>query len=108
MSELWLPGAPAAPVEQFVEHLLRVIAAFARDAGVERPFVEVELADTARFALDSISAEPGFGFVTLRVHSPDGDGPEALIVSLAFLRRIELRRAREAEVRFGFTLPEAQ
>ena len=108
MSELWLPGAPAAPVDQFVERLLRTIAAFARDAGVERPVVVVELADTARFALDSIAPEPGFGFVTLRVHPRDDEGPDALIVPLASLRRIELRRAAEAELRFGFALPEAQ
>jgi hypothetical protein len=105
VSELWLPGASAAPADQFVERLLRQIAAYARDVGVERPVVVVELADTSRFTLDSISAEPGFGFVTLRVF-PEEDGPEALIVPVGSLRRVELRRAADAELRFGFALPE--
>ena len=107
MSELWLPGAAAAPADQFVERLLRTIAGFARDAGVEKPVVVVELADTSRFTLDSISSEPGFGFVTLRVFPDDDDGPDALIVPVGSLRRIELRRAADAELRFGFALPEA-
>src|SRR5438876_2831476 len=99
MSELWLPGGSAAPADQLVERLLRQIAAFARDTGVARPVVTVELADTSRFTLDAVSAEPGFGFVTLRVF-PEEDGPEALIVPVAALRRIELRRAADAELRF--------
>jgi hypothetical protein len=106
--EVWTPGAEG-PHEAFVERLIRVIARFAEDAGVEKAVVEIELADTGRFVLDSISAEPGYGFVTLRVQptdAEDADVPEALVVPVGSLRRVELRRAADEQVRFGFTLPE--
>jgi hypothetical protein len=106
MPELWTPGTEG-PQEAFVERLLRRVADFAARAGIEKAVVEVELSDTARFVLDSISAEPGFGFVTLRpVPGDDADAPEELIVPIASIRRVELRRAEEARLRFGFTLPE--
>ncbi len=67
MSELWLPGVQA-PQDELVSRIHRQIERFAAEAGIERAFVEVELADGARFPLDAMSAEPGFGFVTLRPH----------------------------------------
>jgi hypothetical protein len=103
--ELWTPGNEG-PLDQLVDRLLRTIATYARENGVEHPVVEVELADTGRFALESISAEPGFGFVTLRVHCEEDDAPELLIVPVGSLRRIELRRTRDDDVPFGFSLPE--
>jgi hypothetical protein len=74
---------------------------------VQTPSVEVELADSARFTLLRIEAEPGFGMVTLHVHGDDGDAPDALIVPLGSIRRIELRRTPEARVGFGFSVPPA-
>jgi hypothetical protein len=69
--------------------------------------VEVELADSSRFVLEKIDPEPGFGMVTLHVHSDD-DAPDALIVPLGSIRRIELRRAPEARVAgFGFSVPKS-
>jgi hypothetical protein len=105
MPELWTPGADG-PHEAFVERLIRQIARYAQDVGIEAPVVEIELTDTGRFVLDSISAEPGYGFVTLRVHPEDEDAPEALVVPVGSLRRIELRRAPDQQVEFGFVLPE--
>ena len=105
MPELWTPGSEG-PHEVFVDRLLRRVADFAQRAGVEKAVVEIELADTARFVLDSISPEPGFGFVTLRPVAGDDDAPEELIIPIASIRRIELRRAEEARLHFGFTLPE--
>ena len=68
--------------------------------------VEVELADSSRFVLEKIEPEPGFGMVTLHVHPDDNDTPEALIVPLGSIRRLELRRAPEARVAgFGFSVP---
>ena len=97
----------AGPQEEFVARLHRRIEAFARDAGVERAVVDVELMDGARFTLDTISSEPGFGFVTLRPHrDPDEDDvPDELIVPVGTIRRIELARAEEPETRPGFSLP---
>jgi hypothetical protein len=99
---------PAGPLEDFVDRLHRQIEAFAADAGVEHAFVEVELFDGGRFPLDSISAEPGFGFVTLAPHQAvEEELPERLIVPVGSIRRIELARAEEQRSRFGFSLPVA-
>jgi hypothetical protein len=66
----------------------------------------VELADGARFPLDSVTAEPGFGFVTLTPH-PDAeeDLPGQLIVPVSSIRRIELSGAEEERAALGFSLP---
>jgi hypothetical protein len=68
--------------------------------------VEVELADSARFVLERIEPQPGSGMVTLHVRVDDDDTPDALIVPLGSIRRIELRRSPEARVEaFGFSIP---
>ena len=103
MSELWLPGA-AGPLDRFVDAVHRQIAAYASRVGAAQAWVEVELADGARFALDLIDADPGFGFVTLRPHAGE-DVPDELVVPVAMIRRLELRRAEEAPGRVGFQLP---
>ena len=72
---------------------------------MQTPAVEVELLDSARFTLQRIDPEPGFGMVTLHVRADDDDAPEALIVPLGTIRRIELRTAPEARVGFGFSGP---
>jgi hypothetical protein len=88
--------------------LHRAIAAFGAAHGVETPVVEVELADGSRFVLEKIEAEPGFGMVTLHVHPDDADTPDALVVPLGSIRRIELRRSPEARVEsVGFSVPQA-
>jgi hypothetical protein len=103
--ELWTPGI-AGPLDQFVERLHRKIADVARDAGVERAYVEVELQGGTRFAVDSISPEPGFGFLTLHPH-PDDEREElaAIVVPLGAIARIEIDRTDEVRHPFGFTLP---
>ena len=106
MTGLWIPGMAAGPQEELVERLHRQIERFAAEAGIERAFVEVELVDGARFALDSIAAEPGFGFVTIVPHpSLDEDVPEQLIVPVGSIRRIELARAEEQRAQLGFSVP---
>jgi hypothetical protein len=103
--ELWTPVVEG-PHEAFVERLIGAIARFAETTGVETPVVEVELADTARFVLDRIEADPGFGMVTLYVKEARDDSPDALIVPIGSIRRIELRKAPEERVaRFGFSVP---
>jgi hypothetical protein len=84
----------------------RAIGAFAQERKVETPFVEVELADGSRFVLVSIEPEPGYGMVTLHVRAVDeeDDVPEAVIVPIGSLKRIELRAAAEERVGFGFAL----
>jgi hypothetical protein len=72
---------------------------------VQTPFVEVELADRARFTLQRIDPEPGYGMVTIHVRAEDDDEPEALIVPLGSIRRFELRTKAEEPLGFGFSVP---
>ena len=105
MPELWTP-VPELPHEAFVERLLRAIAHFAEVTGVSAPVVEFELMDTSRFVLDRIEPEPGLGMVTLYVRGDEGAGPDALIVPIGSIRRVELRKAPEDRIaRFGFAVP---
>jgi hypothetical protein len=104
--DFWTPVAEM-PHEAFVERLHKAIAAFAEANGVETPVVEVELADTSRFVLERIDPEPGFGMVTLYVTDAREDAPDALIVPIGSLRRIELSKEPERVQRFGFSVPPA-
>jgi hypothetical protein len=104
--DLWTPVAEL-PHEAFVDRLHKAIAQFAEATGVEKPLVEVELADTSRFVLERIEPEPGFGMVTLYVTDARDDAPDALIVPIGSLRRIELRTAPEKAETVGFSVPPA-
>ena len=106
MPELWTPVLEG-PHEAFVDRLHRAIAHFADSAGVETPLVEIELHDGARFVLGRVEPEPGFGMVTIYVQDArDPDAPDALIVPIGTIRRIELRSTPEDRVsRFGFAVP---
>jgi hypothetical protein len=106
MPDLWTPN-PDLPHEAFVDRLHKAIASFADANGVEKPLVEVELADRSRFVLERIEPEPGFGMVTLYVTDARDDAPEALIIPIGSLRRIELRTAPEKAESFGFSVPPA-
>ena len=109
MSQIWLPGMAAGPLEEFVERVLRLIKRFADESDVEQAYVVVELVDGRRFVLDSISPEPGFGFVTLAPHGADEerDVPAQVIVPVGSIRKIEIDRAAEERGRFGFSAPPA-
>ncbi len=107
MPELWTPNAELPDVA-FVERIHKSIASFAEENGVEKPLVEIELADRSRFVLERIEPEPGFGMVTLYVTDARDDAPDALIVPIGFLRRIELSKSPEERIqRFGFSVPPA-
>jgi hypothetical protein len=102
MSEPWLPGG--ASLDDFVTRIHAQIAGFAEEHGVAQAKVEVELRDGAVHTLDKISAEPGYGFVTLCPHRT-GDDLEELIVPLASVTQIRISPA-EDEPQFGFALPD--
>jgi hypothetical protein len=106
MPDLWTPVAEL-PHDAFVERLHKAIASFAETNGVEKPVVEVELADRSRFVLERIEPEPGFGMVTIYVTDARDDAPDALIVPIGSLRRIELRTAPEKAESIGFSVPRA-
>jgi hypothetical protein len=102
MPELWIPGV-IGPLDDLVARIHRRIELFAAEHDLEQAQVEVELPDGAVLRLSSISAEPGYGFLTLVPHPEDGD-PQELIVPIGAIRMLTLSRA-EPESPIGFSLP---
>jgi hypothetical protein len=102
MPELWIPGF-AGPLDDLINRIHRRIEQFSAEAEVERPAVEVELAGGIRYSIESLSAEPGYGFVTLRPHGDDV--PDEVIVPVGAIVRLELSKAAEERGRLGFSLP---
>jgi hypothetical protein len=101
--ELWIPGAAEPSLDDFVARLHRQIEQFTVGHDAAETQVEVELADGEQFALKALSAEPGYGFVTLTVHPEEGH-QQQLIVPVATIRRITLGPAEE-DHQLGFQLP---
>jgi hypothetical protein len=101
--EVWVPGS-AGPLDQFVDRLHRRIEDYGRRKELDEVAVEIELVDGAVFAVRSISAEPGFGFITMCPH-PEADGEdEDVILPIGSIRRITLGRPEPARARFGFSV----
>jgi hypothetical protein len=100
--DLWIPGT-TGPLNDLVSRIHRRIESFANEHGLEQAMVEVELTDGALLRLASISAEPGYGFLTLVPHSEDGE-PRELIVPIGSVRQLTLSRAEPASP-IGFALP---
>jgi hypothetical protein len=102
VSELWVPSG--ASTDEFIARVHQQVARFAEEHGLAQAMVEVELRDGPRLLLDSISPEPGQGFVTLRPHPEDENEREELIVPLASVTLIRISPTEE-EPQFGFVLP---
>jgi hypothetical protein len=117
-SAIWTPGM-AGPHEAFVERLERRIESFAERRGWERAYVELEFVDGVVVSLFSISAEPGFGFITVCPYPEDEEQPwpsrddEAqvppgeMIVPIGSIKRITLGEPEARGHRFGFAPPSA-
>ncbi len=85
-----------------MKRLLRIVERFQEEHGLESAEVEVELFDGARHRLASITAEPGFGFLSL-VPVPDVDeSPRVLVVPVGALRVFEISEP-DPDRPFGFT-----
>ena len=93
-------------MDRFVDRVHAQIERYTSTHGADRSEVEVELAGGERLTLWSLSAEPGFGFVTLTVHLEGDREPEQLIVPVGSIRRIALGPAEGDRIRFGFALPD--
>lgn len=91
----------AGPLDELVGRIHRRIREFADEHGVEA-MVEAELSDGSLHRLKTISAEPGFGFVTLSPHGDDE--PRVLIVPIGAIRQLTIAES-EPERRVGFSLP---
>jgi hypothetical protein len=103
---MWVPGSAEPSLEAFVSRVLRQIERYTTTHSRERTDVEVELGDGERLWLRSLSSEPGYGFLTLSVHSTEGEAEE-VIVPVGAIKRISLGPADE-EHRPGFALPSDQ
>ena len=100
--DLWVPGAAEPSLDDFVERILRQIERYTSSHSADLSHVEVELADGERLTLQSISSEPGFGFLTLTIQGEEE--AEQLIVPVGAIRRITLGPADEQH-KPGFALP---
>ena len=100
--DLWVPGAAEPSLDDFVARILRQIERYTSTHSADLSHVEVDLADGERLTLQSLSGEPGFGFLTLTVEGDDG--AEQLIVPVGAIRRITLGPADEQH-KPGFALP---
>ena len=103
MPDLWIPGF-AGPLDDLVDRIHRRIEEYAKESSVEQAHVEVELADGVRYAVESLAAEPGYGFVTIRPHVGD-EMPGEVIVPIGSIKRIELSKAADERTRLGFSVP---
>jgi hypothetical protein len=89
----------AGPLDQLVERILRRVEEFKREQSLADVEVSIELADGALHRLQTISSEPGYGFVSFRPH---GDEPSEVIVPLGAIREIRIGMAGGERV-LGFT-----
>lgn len=105
MPDLWVPGAAEPSLDDFVARVHKQIEAYTSSHAADQSEVEVELADGERVTLESLSPEPGFGFVTLTVHPEDDADARQLIVPVGSIRRIALGPAEAERASFGFSLP---
>jgi hypothetical protein len=104
--ELWIPGVAEPSLDDFVTRVHKQIERYTASHGAEQTEVEVELADGRRLTLQSLSPEPGYGFVTLAVHPEDDRDPQQVIVPVNAIRQIALGPAEADRARFGFALPD--
>jgi hypothetical protein len=74
--DLWVPGAAEPSLDDFVKNVHRQIERYTATHTAERTHVEVELGDGERLTLLSLSGQPGYGFLTLSVHTADGEAEE--------------------------------
>ena len=100
--DLWVPGAAEPSLDDFVARILRQIERYTSSHSADLSHVEVELADGERLTLQSLSGEPGFGFLTLTIQGEEE--AEQLIVPVGAIRRITLGPADEQH-KPGFALP---
>jgi hypothetical protein len=100
--ELWVPGSAEASSDALVERILTQIERFAKELGGEVQ-VEIELRDGSVIPLESILADPGYGFITLRPH---GRRKEEVVVPVGAITRLQLGPS-EQHPPFGFSKPGA-
>jgi len=79
----------AGPLEELVKRIERRAERFKEEHALAEVEVSIELADGALHRVRTLSAEPGFGFVSFCPHCDEGD-PQEVIVPLGAVREIRL------------------
>jgi hypothetical protein len=102
--QIWTPGI-AGPLDELVARLTRMISAFAQEHDIEHAEVRVELADGSRHVLVSMTADPGFGFLSLVPHQDRGEPARRLVVPIGAVKMIEISEP-DPERPFGFAVGE--
>ena len=102
MTAVWTPGA-AGPLDELVVRIQTLVESFTREHELEEAEVRVELVDGREFRVSSVSAEPGFGFLTIVPHAEATDEPRRLVVPVGAVRLIEISPP-DPERRFGFSV----
>jgi hypothetical protein len=80
----------AGPLDELVTRVRRMVEAFAREHELEHAEVRVELADSREYVVESISAEPGFGFLTLVPHREGGQEPRQVVIPIGAVKLVEI------------------
>ena len=89
----------AGPLDELVKRILRRVEMFKEEHSLAEVAVSIELIDGSLHRLKTLSAEPGFGFVSFRSH--ESDEPEEVIVPLGAVREIRIA-VPESEQALGF------
>jgi hypothetical protein len=97
---IWVPGA-AGPLDELVVRLRRMVETFAQERGLEQAEVRVELVDGRELVVTAITAEPGFGFLTLVPHADGENGARQVIVPIGAVKLVEIS-ALDPEHAIGF------
>ncbi|MGH3133813.1 MAG: hypothetical protein ACRDNY_08780 [Gaiellaceae bacterium] len=99
-THIWTPGM-AGPLDEFVSRVTRMVATFAQEHGLDHAEVRIELADSSRHLVASVTAEPGFGFFSFLPHRTAGEEPRHVIVPIGAVKAIEISTP-DPEHPFGF------
>jgi hypothetical protein len=91
----------AGPLDELVKRILRRVEAFKQEHGLEDAEVSLELVDGSLHRLRTLSAEPGFGFVSFCPHCDDEE-PEEIIVPLGAVRELRIGAPTQEQAP-GFT-----
>jgi hypothetical protein len=91
----------AGPLEELVNRIERRVERFKEEHALAEVEVTIELADGSLHRLKTVSAEPGYGFVSFCPHCDDDD-PQEIIVPLGAVREIRIG-APGPEQAVGFT-----
>jgi hypothetical protein len=80
----------AGPLEELVGRILRRVERFKEEHALPEVEVRLELLDGSLHRLKTLSAEPGFGFLSFCPHCAEGEEPEEVIVPLGAVREIRI------------------